>query len=174
MEKLILLLVWGFGTMIYAQESKDNIVKELLIDQLDYAHRTQSWFVPTKIAIAGLSAEQAMWKDSTENHSIVELVSHMCYWNEVYLKVLAEEDFSELDINNEKTFEVFSDKEWEQVMVKLDSVQMELERMVENANEEQLSERARDILDLTAHNAYHTGQILYIRKQKGWWPNREK
>lgn len=156
-------------------ESKDNTaLKSLLLEQLKTTHTEQNWFVPTKLAVTGLSVEQAMWKDSTENHSIVELVSHMSYWNEVYLKVLAGADFSDLDINNERTFEVYTDKEWESVTIKLDSVQTELGRMIEKASQEQLAEMAQDLLDLTAHNAYHAGQILYIRKQNGWWPNSKK
>lgn len=23
------------------------------------------------------------------------------------------------------------------------------------------------------HNAYHTGQIIYIRKQQGWWDEKK-
>ncbi|MEL6917172.1 MAG: DinB family protein [Bacteroidota bacterium] len=161
--------------VLSCSESKDNSqLRSLLLEQLKATQTEQNWFVPTELAVAGLSAKQAMWKDSTENHSIVELVSHMGYWNEVYLKVLAGEDFSDLDINNEKTFEVYTDKEWEGVIVKLDSVQTELELMVEKANKAQLSDRAQDLLDLTAHNAYHVGQIIYIRKQKGWWPISKK
>ncbi|MEM8847800.1 MAG: DinB family protein [Bacteroidota bacterium] len=175
MRRLILLVVCGFGTIGYTQGSGDTaMVRNLLIDQLDYSYRTQNWFVPTKLAIDGLTAEQAMWKDSSENHSIIELVSHTCYWNEVYLRVLAGEDFSDLDIDNNKTFEVFTEKEWDDVKVKLDSIQIELERMVEKASKSQLSERASDLLDLTAHNAYHSGQIIYIRKQNGWWPSSKK
>ena len=35
-------------------------------------------------------------------------------------------------------------------------------------SEKKLSERASDVLILTAHNTYHTGQIITIRKHNGW------
>ena len=46
---------------------------------------------------------------------------------------------------------------------------MELLQLIENGSEEQLSKWSDDIMNIAAHNAYHAGQILYIRKQKGWW-----
>ena len=114
-------------------------------------------------------AEQSNWKDSTENHSIAELVSHLTFWNEAFLKDINGEDLSDFDMENELTFKIYSEKEWKSAVSKLDSIQTEFERITEKANEEQLSELAPDILTMTAHNAYHTGQIIYIRKRKGWW-----
>ena len=72
-------------------------------------------------------------------------------------------------MENELTFKIYSEKEWKSAVSKLDSIQTEFEQIMEKVNEEQLSELAPDILTMTAHNAYHTGQIIYIRKRKGWW-----
>ena len=144
-------------------------MKPLLMEQLKYSHTEEDWFVPTKIAISGLTAEQSNWKDSTENHSIGELVSHITFWNEVFLKGLNGEDLSDFDMDNEITFKIYSEKEWKNAITKLDSAHTEIERLIEIANDKQLSERASDVLTMTAHNAYHTGQIIYIRKHNGWW-----
>jgi len=57
----------------------------------------------------------------------------------------------------------------ENVSSKLDSIQSELLQLIENSTESELSEFADDILSLAYHNAYHSGQIIYIRKQNGWW-----
>jgi len=171
MKRICSIFLLGLVVLGCAEQDKESNLRPLLTAQLKSAHTDQNWFVPTKLALVGLSAKQAMRKDSTENYSIAELVSHIGYWNNVYLKVLGGEDFSDLDVNNEKTFEVYSDKEWENITIKLDSVQTEMKRIVEKASEEELALWATDILDLTAHNAYHTGQIIYIRKQNGWWPN---
>ena len=40
---------------------------------------------------------------------------------------------------------------------------------LENATDEQISEWNVEIANMTAHTAYHTGQIMYIRKRNGWW-----
>lgn len=174
MKKIYTIFFLGLVVSSCSENKDSTKLRSLLMEQLKTTHTEQNWFVPVKPSLVGLSAKQVMWKDSTENHSITELVSHMSYWNEVYLKVMAGADFSDLDINNEQTFEAYTDREWERSIVRFDSIQRELKLMVEKANKAQLSERAQDLLDLTAHNAYHAGQILYIRKQKGWWPNNKK
>src|SRR5262249_60066203 len=60
-------------------------LKSVLIEQLKGAHNHEDWFVPVNIAIEGLTAEQANWKGETENHSIVQLVNHLIFWNQQYL-----------------------------------------------------------------------------------------
>ena len=162
-----------FGLLLFfcscSEKEKISELKPLLTEQLKYSHTDENWFVPTKIAITGLTVDQSNWNDSTENHSIGELVSHLTFWNEMYLKSLNGEDFSDFDMDNEITFKIYSEKEWKNVVTKLDSIHTELEQMTSKASENQLSERAYDVLTMTAHNAYHTGQIIYIRKRNGWW-----
>lgn len=169
MKKTLLFI--GLVVLILNCSERENSseLKPLLIEQLKYSHTDENWFVPTKIAIAGLTAAQSNWKDSTENHSIGELVSHLTFWNEMFLKDINGEDFSDFDMDNEITFKIYSEKEWKKAITKLDSVQTEFERIFENANDKQISNLASDVLTMTAHNAYHTGQIIYIRKRNGWW-----
>jgi len=162
---VIVLIVLFVG----CSEKPSSELRPLLIRQLKYSHYEENWFVPTKMAINGLDYEQVNWKDSTQNHSIGELVSHLTFWNDMYLRTLKGEDFSDFDIDNDTTFLIYTEKEWKKVASKLDSVQMEFERWTENASEEQLVEQAPSILTMVSHNAYHSGQIIYIRKQNGWW-----
>ncbi len=151
------------------ENKNSSELRTLLNDQLKYSHTDENWYVPTKIAINGLTTEQVNWKDSTENNSIGEIVSHLTFWNDMYLRTLKGEDFSDFDIDNDSTFLIYNEKDWQKVTDKLDSVQMEFQIWTENASKEQLSEQAFDILTMVSHNAYHTGQIIYIRKQNGWW-----
>lgn len=151
------------------EEKNSPELRRLLNEQLKYSYDEENWFVPIKIAINGLTPEQVNWKDSTQNHSIGELVSHLTFWNDMYLRALKGEDFSDFDIDNETTFLIYTEKDWKKVATKLDSVQIEFQIWTENASEEQLSEQASDILTMVSHNAYHSGQIIYIRKQNGWW-----
>jgi len=101
------LILLGFLVIFLSCTEKKNSseLKPLLIEQMKYSHSDENWFVPIKTAIAGLTAEQANWKDSTENHSIAELVSHLTFWNNGFLKDLNGEEFSDYDIENDKTFE---------------------------------------------------------------------
>ena len=43
------------------------------------------------------------------------------------------------------------------------------ERAVETADDAKLASWYSTIAHISTHNAYHTGQILYIRKQQGSW-----
>lgn len=171
MKKLILIGLLIFFVSCSERQIKSEL-KPLLMEQLTNSYSEQNWFVPLKISVEGLSAEQSNWKDSTENHSIGELVSHLTYWNEMNLKAFKGEDMSDFQVDNETTFANYSDMEWKSLVVKLDSIQTEWERLTEKATDEELTEWSSEIANMTAHNAYHTGQIIYIRKRNGWW-NKE-
>ena len=43
------------------------------------------------------------------------------------------------------------------------------EKAIEAAEDQKLQSWYSTIAHISAHNAYHTGQILYIRKQQGSW-----
>ncbi|MEB2776798.1 DinB family protein [Algoriphagus sp. D3-2-R+10] len=166
--KLILIVV-GFGLSILGCSEKENTsqIKSLLGQQLKNTYTNEEWFVPAKIAVEGLTVDQSNWKDSTANHSIGELVSHLIFWNERVLKAFKGDSISDFNEDNKVTFK--DKNEWETSIRKLDSIQLEWEELTEKATEKQLEEWSTEILNMTAHNAYHTGQILYIRKQNGWW-----
>lgn len=71
--------------------------------------------------------------------------------------------------NNDETFEKFDAKQWEEVVRNLDQVMTEWEKQVEAADDAKLKKWASTIAHVGTHNAYHIGQIIYIRKEKGWW-----
>ena len=54
-------------------------------------------------------------------------------------------------------------------MKKLDQVQSDWEKAVETADEKTLAAKASTIAVIGAHNAYHIGQIIYVRKLQGSW-----
>jgi len=165
------LILFGLGLVILScseQTDKTN-VKSLLVQQLKNTHTNEEWFVPTKKAIEGLTLEQSNWKGSTENKSIGELVSHLIFWNEMNLKVFKGEKVPEFTGENKETFQMNHGKGWKNATQKLDSTQTEWEKLVENATEKQITEWNAEIANITSHTAYHTGQIIYIRKHNGWW-----
>ena len=117
--------------------------------------------------------EQSNWKDSKDNHSIGEIVSHLIFYNELMLKVFKGENYTDIndDEENKETFKLYKGKDWQNAVVKLDSLQAEWENIAENATDEQIAEWNVEIANISAHTAYHLGQIIYIRKQNGWWEN---
>jgi hypothetical protein len=51
----------------------------------------------------------------------------------------------------------------------LDEVMTEWEKAVEAADDKKIAASAPEIARVGTHNAYHIGQIVYIRKLQGSW-----
>ncbi|MBV9888575.1 MAG: DinB family protein [Acidobacteria bacterium] len=162
------LAVFCASALAQEKEKKPVTLRSILLEQLQTNHKKQDWFVPASLAVDGLTAEQASWKDNTGNHSIGQLAYHMAFWNEESLARIKGEQPANAD-DNEKTFNSFDAKAWAETVAQLDKVMTDLEHWVETADEAALEKNASRIAHVCAHNAYHTGQILYIRRAKGWW-----
>ncbi|HEY5822789.1 MAG TPA: DinB family protein [Cyclobacteriaceae bacterium] len=145
------------------------VTKEILLQQLKNTHTAKDWFVPVNPALEGLTSEQAMWRDSSGNHSIGQLAYHLAFWNERQLAKFNEQPESDFSGNNEETFTSFNQADWDKTVNKVDSVMDALEKAVSAADEKKLKDWYPILANISVHNAYHTGQIIYIRKMKGWW-----
>jgi uncharacterized damage-inducible protein DinB len=152
------------------------MLRSLLLSELHSSHDKAEWFTPIKAAVAGLTAEQAKWVpqkadgklDPNANHSVGMLVSHLAFWNENALARLRGEKPPGPSTNDE-TFNDFNAAHWDEIVQRLDRVMKNLEAEVEKMPEEKLAMSASTISHISTHNAYHTGQILYVRKLQGSW-----
>jgi hypothetical protein len=54
-------------------------LKSILLEQLKNSYTKKDWYVPLAAAVEGLTAGQANWSDSTDNHSIGQIVSHLTF-----------------------------------------------------------------------------------------------
>ncbi len=173
MKRILTVVILGLLISGCSDKKTNNEpnIKSLLVQQLKNAHTNQQWFAPTKKAIDGLTLEQSNWKDSSDNHSIGELLSHLIFWNEMNLKAFKGEKVTDIndEEKNKETFKINNGKDWQNAVSRLDSIQTEWERLTENATDEQIAKWNVEIANMSAHTAYHTGQIIYIRKMNGWW-----
>jgi uncharacterized damage-inducible protein DinB len=167
MKKIFLLLL--ISQLAMAQTKPEPTLRSILLEQLKTTHTDKDWFVPVNIALQGLTAEQANWTDGKGNHSIGQLAHHLLFWNGRVLASFKGQDVAKFDGDNDKTFTNFDKKSWEDVVKRLDDVLADLEKFVETANEAKLKEKYSTIAHIGTHNAYHTGQIIYIRKLQGSW-----
>jgi hypothetical protein len=161
-----------FSAMMYTSDAQNDSIptlKSILLEQLKTTHNVKDWFVPPNIAVAGLTAEQANWKDSSENHSIAQLTTHLIFWNKQLLDKFEGIKPDAFNGDNKETFSPVDENSWNATVKRLDSVLTALENAVQNADEKKLSTWYSTIAHVGTHNAYHTGQIIYIRKMKGWW-----
>ena len=169
MKHLLLLLSLCCASAAHAQNDSAVSLKTILLEQLKTTHTVKDWFVPIDTALAGLTAEQAMWKDSSENHSIAQLANHLLFWNGQLLAKFKGEKPAAFNGDNKETFSGVDKTTWPLTIKKLDSVLTEMEKVVMAADETKLKSWYSTLYHVGTHNAYHTGQILYIRKMKGWW-----
>jgi uncharacterized damage-inducible protein DinB len=166
---LAILFLFVSALPARAQQKPAPTLRGILLEQLKTTHNQEDWFVPANVAVQGLTADQASWRDGKENHSIGQLAAHLVFWNRQNLAKFNGEPPEKFSGNNNETFETFDAKNWTATVKDLDDVMAAWEKAVEAADDAKLAQWASTIAHISTHNAYHTGQILYIRKQQGSW-----
>jgi uncharacterized damage-inducible protein DinB len=170
MRKTIALLFLSLPLYAFSQNQKPpTTLRGVLLEQLHTTHDVKDWFVPIDVAVAGLTPEQVNWTDGHGNHSIGQLTYHLLYWDKRALEKFKGEPLEKYSGNNDDTFNNFNSAQWSATVKELDEVMTEWEKAVETADEKKLEASASTIAHIGTHNAYHIGQILYIRKLQGSW-----
>ena len=166
---LLTLLAVAIQTEAQSQNKKPTTLREVLLSELRSTHTSEEWFVPANIAVKGMTAEQASWTDGKGNHSVGQLAYHLVFWNRQNLARLRGENPEKFSGNNDETFDKFDSKSWNETVQQLDQVMTEVEKWVETVDEAKLKESAQTLTHISTHNAYHIGQIIYVRKEQGSW-----
>ena len=169
MKKILTAVLLAFPIIAFTQEQKTVTLKSILLEQLRTTHNNKDWFVPVNIALEGLTPEQAKWNDGSGNHSIGQLANHLIFWNLNQLSKFKGEKPAPFSGNNDETFNSFDNTNWKATVQKLDSVLIAWEKAIEMADEKKLQNWYSAIAHIGTHNAYHTGQMIYIRKLQGSW-----
>jgi len=171
MRKLMLslLLVVSLSAVAQNKKSPPTTLRGVLLEQLHTTHDSANWFVPVNAAVAGLTAEQAKWSPGPGNHSVGQLAYHLWYWDTRMLQQFKGEKLGPFDGNNNETFDNFTAEQWDDLVKKLNQVLADWESAVEAADDATLAKNASLVAVIGAHNAYHVGQILYVRKLHGVW-----
>ena len=170
MKRVLIFVVLSLCLYTQGQEKKaPATLRSVLLEQLRTTHNSKDWFVDVNTAVAGLTPEQASWKQGAGNHSVGQLAYHLVFWNERELQKFKGEKPAQFSGNNEETFDKFDAQQWASITQRLDRVMADLEKIVETADEKQLGEWASEIAHIGTHNAYHTGQIVFVRKLQGSW-----
>jgi uncharacterized damage-inducible protein DinB len=170
MKRFVFLILLALPFHAYGQDQKaPTTLRGILLEQLRTTHDQKDWFVPASTAIEGLTAEQAKWTDGKGNHSIGQLVNHLVFWNTQELAKFRGEQPPKFSGNNDETFNSFDTKQWDSTVKQLDQVLTEWEHAVEAADDKKIEAWASTIAHIGTHNAYHIGQIIYVRKLQGSW-----
>ncbi len=151
--------------------------KDVLIEQHTACYDENNWFVAVKNAIAGLTADEAIWKPAGADNTIWEEVNHLIFWNERWIHRYRGLLTYPEDIENTGTFKS-DESDWQTTCEKLFAVMDEWREILDEITEEKLASPVNDqwphpwyspLAQQNIHNAYHTGQIVLLRKLQGSW-----
>jgi uncharacterized damage-inducible protein DinB len=155
-------------------------IKTILLEQFSRCYDQNGWFVSINNAVEDLSPEHAVRATDLAGNSIQQTLSHLTYYNRAYMLRFRGVEY-EYDVdNNDETFR--EDEPWDVTLAQFRNVMDEFRLLIEAADESKLEEAVPHrtdrrwwelIADINAHNAYHAGQILLLRKLQGSW-NPEK
>jgi uncharacterized damage-inducible protein DinB len=170
MKKFAFLLLLTLPVCAQTNDKKPpTTLRGVLLEQLRTTHDQEDWFVPVGIAVDGLTAQQAMWSPGKGNHSVGQLAYHIWYWDNRALNDFKGVKNEKFDGNNNDTFDKFTPAQWDDLAKKLNQVMTDWEKAVTDADDAKLAANASLVAHVGAHNAYHVGQILYVRKLQGVW-----
>ncbi|MFD1019499.1 DinB family protein [Thalassobacillus hwangdonensis] len=148
--------------------------RDLLVRLLDSTFDQENWYAPIKDGMEGITAEQAVWKPEGEaTKSIWENLNHLIYYKERLVAKLEGREWTK-NLDGDQTFHLTDptgiDKEWQAVKERSVQVHHSLREALYTISENELDQMERGLLDILLHEAYHTGQILQLRKMQGSWP----
>ena len=170
MKKLVFLLLLSVPLLAQTNDKRPpTTLRGVLLEQLRTTHDQEDWFVPVSIAVDGLTAQRAMWSPGKGNHSVGQLAYHIWYWDQRALNDFKGVKNEKFDGNNNETFDNFTAAQWDDLVKKLNQVLADWDKAVNDADDAKLAASASLIAHVGAHNAYHVGQILYVRKLQGVW-----
>ncbi|WP_429842612.1 DinB family protein [Brevibacillus sp. FIR094] len=157
--------------------------KDLLLHGWECTYDKEDWYPPLKEALSGVSAAQASWRPVGEAaNTIWENVSHLLYYKERLLHRLLGTEFPGSAETNDDTFITSGgpndEDAWQATLLRTESVHRHIHERLSVLTDEDLNQTAtytpiyQAVMSLVLHDAFHTGQIVQIRKLQGSWPAR--
>ena len=150
--------------------------KEVLLKTWQIANEKESWFAPVRKALENINASQALWKPAGLEgfNSIMEITHHLLYYKLRFLARLKETAFEQM-ATNEATFVARLSMDWDKVRDELFNTNSQIVDYLQGLEDSDLdapkpkAALGQQVLDLATHDAYHSGQIVLIRKLQGNW-----
>jgi uncharacterized damage-inducible protein DinB len=152
--------------------------RQVLLGQLVACHDHSAWFVCMQGALAGLAAEQAARQADAGGHSVWQILNHVTFWNDRYLRRFRDLPLSEVAENASTFAPPGTPAEWKSACAGFDNVMNEWKKALAEAAEAKLEGPVRTdapetwytaIANMTIHTAHHIGQIVTLRKMQGSW-----
>ena len=146
---------------------------DVLMNQLLANANDPSWHVPFQQSVEQLTDDEAFWTPANSSHSIAEIIQHLLYWNETWQTRYRESRVDAVPSigDNHNSFVIPDHATFAELRDRLLEVLLQWQELLSAAKLEQevngFPEPAKWwelVSNAAMHNAYHIGQIVYIRK----------
>jgi hypothetical protein len=167
--------------------------------EFDFCWDTETWFLPLERTLEGVGPREASWEPPGGGNTIWQTVKHLNVYNALLIRQMNDatsgkgvsvENASFGDIGGpvdpkwKSTFEMdtFGDsgdptdsEKWKEVVTETHLICENVCKSLAQVDESHMQEELAGILARQIlHNAYHIGQIVFIRKQQGSWPKERE
>jgi uncharacterized damage-inducible protein DinB len=153
--------------------------KDILIHAWDFTYDIEGWYPPLKAALKDVDFQQANWRpEGKASHTIAELVNHLLYYKRRFLFRLEKKSWASQAGTNDETF-LSNDstaETWASDLEELRKIHQQIKTALVGLEDNDLDVPLPEtpvggqVVSLVMHDAYHTGQIILIRKLYGSWP----
>ncbi|BCG57774.1 DinB family protein [Paenibacillus sp. URB8-2] len=146
--------------------------KDVLSNQLLANANDPSWHIPFMQAALDITEEEAFWKPDQGSSSIAELTQHLLYWNETWQTRYRQRRMDAVPpVGDNNSFVIPENTTFHDLSAELLKVLLGWQELL---TEESLEAEVAGfpapakwweiISNAVTHNAYHIGQMVYIRK----------
>ena len=142
--------------------------RETIVKLWNEAWTSGLWAAAWSKSVEGLTAAQATWQPTPQRHSIWQIVEHMIFWRETGLARAAggpQPSDDEIAKRNFPSPAGPTDAAWQTLVKRFRETQERVAAAI--ANPKIPLDRFPYLL---AHDAYHIGQINYVRALQGLPP----
>ena len=145
-----------------------QVVQRDVLLAFEYAHNREDWVYPLADALAGVTAEEALWTPGPDSKGIWEIVLHMAVWTEnIVERMETGEPVHPAEGAWPPPPTVPDEAAWEAARRRLRDALSALRARIEANPPDALMDGPWGLADLLCrliHNAYHIGQITKLRE----------
>ena len=149
-------------------------VKETVLKTMHYCFDKSVWHPTLEQALDGVTAEHASWRPAEGRNSIWDLVRHITLWKKGLLSNWEAGSAQQLyqDYSPQDWQPIQEDAVWENDRAEvlevsrafIAQIEKDSEAFLLSAPEGAKSPRIWNVVNNATHDAYHAGQIMYLRK----------
>lgn len=146
----------------------------------EYSWDKEAWFPPLADGLKDLTVAQAAWQPTGGGNTIWQIVNHLNYYNQRLLHRITGEPLGPALADNYATFgagdQAADEAAWQSTVEQTRAIAAGWARVLAELTDADLDRPlpqgtlGEALVAWIGHDAYHTGQIVLLRKQQGSWP----